>query len=87
MVDVKMGAHHIVDLIDRDTGVRQPFLEAVAVHHVLGETRRAWLMITDATVDQDAVVRGLLYDAVDGAIADFGHDGGHVRVPRGSEEC
>ena len=59
MVDVKMGAHHIVDLIDRDTGVRRPFLEAVGVHHVPEGTRRAWLVISDATVDQDVVVRGL----------------------------
>jgi hypothetical protein len=62
MVDVKMGAHHIVDLIDRDTGVRHPLSRSGRCSSCSRRTRGVWLVITDATVDQDVVVRGLQQD-------------------------
>jgi hypothetical protein len=50
VIDVQMGTHHVVDLIDRDTGASEALLELVCVHHVLERARRARLVISDAAI-------------------------------------
>ena len=54
-----MGAHDVVDLIDGDACAGKIFLEPIGVQHVPERARGAWLVVTDATIDQDGVVGGL----------------------------
>src|SRR6516164_10096187 len=57
MVDVQMRAHHVVDVVYRDAGGREAFLEAVALEHVPERPRRTRLVVADARIDQDGVLR------------------------------
>src|SRR5271165_4732542 len=59
MVDMQMGTHHVVDLIDRDSRRSKALLEPVGVHHVPERTRRARLVIANTAVDQNVVMLGL----------------------------
>ena len=65
MVDVQVRAHHVVDVVDAEAGGREVLLEAVALHHVPERPRRPRLVVADAGVDQDVVVRRLDHVALD----------------------
>ncbi len=65
MIAVQMRAHHIVDVVYREARSAQPLLEAVAVHHVPERPRRPRLVIADAGIDQDVVVRRLDHKTLD----------------------
>ena len=65
MIAVQMRAHHIVDVVDSEARSAKPLLEAVAVHHVPERPRRPRLVIADAGIDQDVVVRRLDHEALD----------------------
>ena len=58
MIEVQVGAQHEVNVADREAGGRQgPHVDFV-VFHVHGRKFRPVLVIADAAVDQDGVVRG-----------------------------
>ncbi len=65
VVDVQVRAHDEIDVVDADAGGRQALLEAVGLHHVPERARRARLVVADAGVDQDVVVRRLHQVALD----------------------
>ena len=65
MIDVQMGAHHVIDLIDRHARRGQISLELIRIHHVPKRPRRAGLMVADTAVDQDVMMRGLDQIALD----------------------
>src|SRR5580698_4450950 len=65
VIAVQMGAHHVVDVVHRETGGSKTFLEAVAVHQVPDRTHRPVFVITDAGIDQDVVARCLDHKALD----------------------
>ena len=48
----------------REPGGREALLEAIAVHHVPERPRRPRLVIADAGIDQDIVVRRLYDEAL-----------------------
>jgi hypothetical protein len=65
MVGVQMRAHHIVDVVDRQPDGRQFLLEAVAIEHVPKRPGRARLVVADAGIDQNVVVRRLDHKTLD----------------------
>ncbi len=65
VIGVQMRAHHIVDVVDGEAHTRKLLFEPVAVEHVPERPRRARLVIADAGIDQDIVVRRLDDEALD----------------------
>ncbi len=65
MIAVQVRAHYVIDVADREPDSSEPVLETVAVHHVPERPRRPLLMIADAGIDQDIVVRRLDHEALD----------------------
>src|SRR6516225_9300759 len=59
-----MRAHHIVDVVHVKPGSREALLEAVAVHHVPEWPRRSRLVIANAGINKDVVVRRLYDEAL-----------------------
>jgi hypothetical protein len=64
MVDVQVRAHDVVDVVDGEPGGGESLLEAVGVHHVPHRPRRPRLVVADAGIDQDVVVRRLDHEAL-----------------------
>jgi hypothetical protein len=55
MIDVQMRAHHVVDVIDRETRSRQRAqIDAIGLH--IPFRARPWLVVSDAAVDQNGVM-------------------------------
>ena len=65
MVGVHVRAHDVVDVADAESGCRQVLLVTIARQHVPERARGARLVVADAAVDQDGVVRGLHDVALD----------------------
>jgi hypothetical protein len=63
MVDMKMRAHHHVDLVGLDAGCLQPF-EIVRLHEVPFRAMGTRLVIADAGIDQDRLAADLQQPAV-----------------------
>src|SRR5260370_6843349 len=57
MVRMQMRAHDEIDVIHGQTSRRQSFLKTIAVQHIPERTARPLLVIADAGIDQDIVVR------------------------------
>src|ERR1700758_781390 len=54
-----MRAHHIVDLIDGNSGRSKALLEPVKIEHIPEWTCRTRLVVADAAIDQNIMVRRL----------------------------
>ena len=65
VVGVQMRAHDEIDVADAQARGRQVLLEAIGFHHVPERPRRPRLVVADAGVDQDVVVRRLHQVALD----------------------
>ena len=65
VVGVQMRAHDEIDVAEAQAGGRQVLLEAIGLHHVPEGTRRPRLVVADAGIDQDVVVRRLHQVALD----------------------
>ena len=73
MVGVQMRAHDKIDIVDAKSAGRQILLVAIGIHHVPKGARRPRLVVADAAVDHDGVVRRL---------HDVALDAEHQLVPR-----
>jgi hypothetical protein len=66
MVDMKMGAQHIVDLLWRNTCIRQPLQKGAVIAAMPMREVCDRLVVADATVDQNSVVSGPNQKTLDG---------------------
>ena len=57
MIDVQVRAHDVVDVVHAEPGGGEVLLVAVARHHVPDRPGRTRLVVADAGVDQDVVMR------------------------------
>ena len=72
VIGVQVRAHDEVDVPDADAGRREALLEPVRLHHVPERAGRARLVVADAAVDQDVVMRRLHQVALDAQIDPVG---------------
>ena len=66
MVDMKMGAQHVVDLLGRDPCVRQPLQKDAVIAAMPMREVSERLVVADATVDQNGVASGTNQKTLDG---------------------
>ena len=64
VVDVQMGAHDIVNVINRKPGGSETFLEPITAHHVPERPRRPRLVIANTGINEDIVVQRLYDEAL-----------------------
>src|SRR5262249_3772561 len=57
VVPVQVRAHHVIDVTDGEAGGGEAVLVLVAFHHVPERPRRPRLVVADARVDHDGVMR------------------------------
>ena len=65
MVGMQMRAHDEIDVIDREPARREVAVVAIGIHHVPEAAPRPRLVIADAGIDHDGVMRGLHDVALD----------------------
>ena len=65
MVGVQMRAHDEIDVVDAKSACREVLLVAIGIHHVPKTPRRSRLVVADAAIDHDGVVRCLHDVALD----------------------
>ncbi len=57
MVGVQMRAHDKIDIVHAKPACREVLFVAIGIHHVPETARRSRLVVSDAAIDHDGVVR------------------------------
>jgi hypothetical protein len=65
MVGVQMRAHDKIDVVHTESACREVLLVAIGIHHVPEAPRRSRLVVANAAIDHDGVVRCLHNVALD----------------------
>src|SRR6185437_7907570 len=65
MVGVQVRAHDKIDIIHAESACREVLLVAIGIHHVPKTPRRSRLVVADAGIDHDRVMRRLYDVALD----------------------